>query len=632
MSQVTLERDYFVQIAQTSLARAVVKLNGADLSERDAATCRETCMLHVTLLNDILSVMGIPFVQRKRTVTGYAKSLSYVDIFLWEDDLSYWDSQILRNCLNGNVHGSGAYVRYVGEVLRVSGACGLNHTSVRALLHQWFTFPKRLSLENESLERSAREKYDQNIVRVAGHTTFTCEERAIISKWLAAWQPPSLEECGFGNGVTCFTRRALCDKFVAPMAARTRYVLRRWFPDRDWDHLYPNGPEQLVFPTPPVSQRSFVPKSYKTFRTVASCDPWTMFAGRGLSTSMQKAWKKTDLRWHVDLSDQWSSRLITRMASRNQQYATVDFSMASDSVNYNLVQDWFADTPCYGDLRALREPIVAISDDESFICPWYASMGNILCFPVESMVFAAMVVAALQDAGVNPAHSAWRVYGDDVIIDERAYEAFVQRAEYNGFLVNAEKSFHGNSDFRESCGMEAIDGVDITPIRLSRWFTSEDTVDRHLSLVALANKSYLAGYQTMRLLAIRLCRRPVFSSDVNIILNEAASTHPCPRAWDLIEDSETELGQQAIYTPADSSSSRRKYSRIINCDWRPQGYVYDKPYVLSGRHYCVEYEERGNIGTLQALLQKPEDSHWWDANPPVCARQTGEPRIRLRNA
>lgn len=631
MSQSTQERENLVQTIRAQLECAVVKLNGSDVSERDAASCRETCMMHAALLSDILSAMGIPFVQRKRTVAGYAKSLSYVDIFLWEEDLSYWDDLCLRDCLNGKVHGSGQYSRYVGEVLRVSGTCGLDHTSVRALLHQWFAFPKRLSLEDESLEAVAREKYDENIIRVSNHTTHTCEERAIISRWLSSWQPPLLEECGFGNGVTCFTRRAQCDKYLAPMAMRTRYVLQRWFPDRDWDHYFPSGPKQLVFPTPPMSRRSFVPKNYKVFRTVASCDPWTMFAGRGLSASMQRAWSKTDLRWHVDMTDQWSSRMITRMASRTRQYATVDFSMASDSVDYDIVKDWFADTPCYWDLRMLREPYVATSDDESFVCPWYASMGNILCFPIESMVFAAMAVAAMQDAGVDPAHSAWRVYGDDVIIDERAYDAFVERAQFNGFLVNADKSFHGDSDFRESCGMEAINGVDITPIRLSRWFTSEDTAARHLSLVALANKCYLAGYQALRLTAIRLCTRPAFSSDVSILLDEAASWYPSPRDWTL-GGSNMDLGQQAIYTPSNSTSSRRVYQRVINCDWRPDGYVYEHPYVLSGRHYVVSYEDRGEIGTLQALLQKPEDSHWWDANPPVCARQTSEPRIRLRNA
>jgi len=61
------------------------------------------------------------------------------------------------------------------------------------------------------------------------------------------------------------------------------------------------------------------------------------------------------------------------------------------------------------------------------------------------------------------------------------------------FKVNAHKSFW-NGKFRESCGMDAFDGVDVTPVYIRRKLPA-DRADSHgvASLVSLANQFYLKG-------------------------------------------------------------------------------------------------------------------------------------------
>jgi hypothetical protein len=98
-------------------------------------------------------------------------------------------------------------------------------------------------------------------------------------------------------------------------------------------------------------------------------------------------------------------------------------------------------------------------------------MGSALCFPIEAMFFTTcVVVARLQH---NELPITYRniqkmmrdvfIYGDDIIVPAEEVEVIVDMLEKYGNVVSREKSFW-KGRFRESCGMDAYDGVDITPI------------------------------------------------------------------------------------------------------------------------------------------------------------------------
>jgi hypothetical protein len=55
------------------------------------------------------------------------------------------------------------------------------------------------------------------------------------------------------------------------------------------------------------------------------------------------------------------------------------------------------------------------------------------------------------------------VFGDDIIIPVDSRELFFSLLEILDFKVNASKSFW-TGRFRESCGIDAFDGVDVTPV------------------------------------------------------------------------------------------------------------------------------------------------------------------------
>jgi hypothetical protein len=97
-------------------------------------------------------------------------------------------------------------------------------------------------------------------------------------------------------------------------------------------------------------------------------------------------------------------------------------------------------------------------------------MGNAVTFPVESLLFLSIALATTMACrnlsnslrSVESLRDEVAVFGDDIIVPVEVRELFVEALEVLHFKVNTQKSFW-NGRFRESCGVDAFDGVDITP-------------------------------------------------------------------------------------------------------------------------------------------------------------------------
>jgi hypothetical protein len=140
----------------------------------------------------------------------------------------------------------------------------------------------------------------------------------------------------------------------------------------------------------------------------------------------------------------------------------------------------------------------------------FAGMGNALTFPVQSVVFSAICIAAsLDKLGLYPTYSNVkrlarniRVYGDDIIVKTVYYDRVVEWIHSFGLKVNEDKSF-GTGKFRESCGVDAYNGVDVTPLYLRKFTTDKASTDEEIAhLVSLSNHMWLRGlYEPANLLA-----------------------------------------------------------------------------------------------------------------------------------
>jgi hypothetical protein len=98
-----------------------------------------------------------------------------------------------------------------------------------------------------------------------------------------------------------------------------------------------------------------------------------------------------------------------------------------------------------------------------------ATMGSAVCFPIETIVFYSISKAVLQLFGYT---GDPYVYGDDIIVPTKYAGYVMDVLEAYGFVVNREKSFtNPRLAFRESCGVNGLLGVDVTPRMMSRFHT-----------------------------------------------------------------------------------------------------------------------------------------------------------------
>jgi hypothetical protein len=194
---------------------------------------------------------------------------------------------------------------------------------------------------------------------------------------------------------------------------------------------------------------AFVPKSWKTERTIACEAEGNVF----LQLAFDKYAKTRLRRRGVNLYDQTRNQKLAMEGSVNGELATIDLSMASDTLAYNTVclllpREWFA----Y--LRSVRSQYYQLYPLKREAYHKFSSMGNGATFALETLVFAAACSAV--------GASTYSVYGDDIIIDSDKVERLIALLAFLGFSVNTSKSFT-RGPFRESCGVSCWNGLDITP-------------------------------------------------------------------------------------------------------------------------------------------------------------------------
>lgn len=193
---------------------------------------------------------------------------------------------------------------------------------------------------------------------------------------------------------------------------------------------------------------------------------WNYFCDRARSTWIGRFLKFRDQTLNQDLC---------RQGSRDGSFATIDLSSASDRVSCNVVGNAFRSNPeLVLDLAACRTRFVRVEYQNMVFhhrINKFSTMGSACTFPVESIIFLGIALAAIAyqrklplcpEAILGLAGSV-TVFGDDIVIPNDAWEAVTTTLELLGFKVNSAKSFC-TGRFRESCGVDAFNGVDVSPV------------------------------------------------------------------------------------------------------------------------------------------------------------------------
>jgi hypothetical protein len=214
-----------------------------------------------------------------------------------------------------------------------------------------------------------------------------------------------------------------------------------------------------------VARQTNVPKSYKALRSITPQPVVLQWAQKGVQGPL---YKYIELHPYLSrvmpLTNQGQNAHLARQGSQWEFFATLDLSHASDSVTLKHVTRLFHGTELLDWLLATRATHVRVQDTV-LVSNIFAGMGSSLCFPTETIVFAAACELVKRHGhAVSPLDNVYSVYGDDIIVPTAWAKPLIWLLTQLGFSINLEKSFT-SGPFRESCGMEAYRGYDVTPIR-----------------------------------------------------------------------------------------------------------------------------------------------------------------------
>ena len=222
-----------------------------------------------------------------------------------------------------------------------------------------------------------------------------------------------------------------------------------------------------------------VPKILTTPRLIASEPVSNQWCQQSVKDYFYRRTRETFISRFVSFNDQTSNGSLALRASHGGSHATIDLSSASDRVSCWHVERLFRRLPYLLDsLQASRS--AWITQDICRKEPRYhkvrkfSTMGNATIFPVQSLFFLSVALGVTlhkRNLKVNFRNirdlGKWqvRVFGDDIIVPRDCSAMLVEVLEALGLRVNSNKTFTvGN--FRESCGVDAFSGHDVTTVNI----------------------------------------------------------------------------------------------------------------------------------------------------------------------
>lgn len=257
----------------------------------------------------------------------------------------------------------------------------------------------------------------------------------------------------------------------------------------------------------PSSRLIAVPKTLTKPRLIAAEPSEHMWCQQNIWHYMRCRVQGSWIAKFIRFTDQTRNQELCRAASRDGTLATLDLSSASDRVSCHFVGNLFRTNPRL--LEALRATRTQSLDQglhpqlpRSIKLNKFSTMGSACTFPVETIGFLAIVLAACLTQRRRPVtvreidrlKDEVTIFGDDLVVPNDCRELVCEALSLLDFKVNASKSYWSGY-FRESCGVDAYRGVDITPVYWRAFASSKP--EEIVSTVEVRNSFYKRGFWTV---------------------------------------------------------------------------------------------------------------------------------------
>lgn len=320
---------------------------------------------------------------------------------------------------------------------------------------------------------------------------------------------------GFKHGPGAVAERTgIVDKYHHPYWTAK---LEEWFPFRECGARSFND-DHAPINHEPASRIIAVPKTAKGPRLIAAEPTSHQWCQQLILDFLKRRFRSMFGESFITLGNQGHSRRMALQASLDESLATIDLSSASDRLSCWAVERALRHNRLL--LHALHSCRTRYAKDS--ILPsasWvglkkFASQGTAVTFPVQSLFFLMVAIGCCLDEkpswrAINALRDKVRVFGDDIIVPNDRYAVVTQVLHYLGLKVNEDKSF-SSGPFRESCGMDAMGGYDVTPVKPTCITTDGPTSVQ--SLIDLSNNLFERGFWHASKAVERIVGRKVLSN------------------------------------------------------------------------------------------------------------------------
>lgn len=323
--------------------------------------------------------------------------------------------------------------------------------------------------------------------------------RNIVDAILPTFRPTDLLPT-FGPGkVSERSIRDVADKLDQLVShPRLEYAFNRERPyaSRDEGYGVMQNVVKLSGDSLDVSRLKFVPKDISKSRSICMEPNAFMYFQQEVLRALGSSMRRGRIQRFVNLRDQTRNQRAAIHGSKYLSLDTLDLSSASDSVHIDLVRRVFSPGWLFL-LLATRTSKVELPDGKVVTVSKFAPMGSAVCFPVQCIIFTAIALYGYEahrrgeptgsfvmtkedaiklidrhlhkdfgpDTPFTGRYEPPVIFGDDIICDSRVTGDVVSTLNRLGFRTNDDKSFTGSQAFRESCGVFACQGEDVTPVR-----------------------------------------------------------------------------------------------------------------------------------------------------------------------
>lgn len=363
-----------------------------------------------------------------------------------------------------------------------------------------------------------------------------------------------------------FVRQDLNFKHGPGSVSETSKANQKWVLLKDLCIQYPDlaedfGMSDLIFSNHPLTEFDgsnqrrppmrhaklvMVPKNSTALRTITVEPVENQYFQQGLNSLLRDNIKKCRILSNsLTLSDQTANQKLAILGSQTDEFATLDLSSASDLLSTKVVEIVFSGRPEFlNSVLQARTQFVEVGKDLLQI-EKFAGMGNATMFPIQSVCFAAICMAAItsfagRKASVGSLRHASRhvrVFGDDIIVSTKYVHHVIDWISSFGLRINHKKSFvKGN--FKESCGVDAFKGYEVTPtyVRHNPVVTARNP-EQIASLVSASNQLWLKGLYSaatsLRESIDNLVRLPLVSKNSSALgWHSRVDTITAPMRWD----------------------------------------------------------------------------------------------------